>query len=261
MTSVLEQIVIDTRARIAERKQRASLEDLRWRAAERTSPNDFVAALRQPGVGVIAEIKRGSPSKGVFAPDLVPSELACTYHQIGAIAVSVLTSPAFFATDDDLAAAAHALNGSQLPLLRKEFHIDPYQIAEAAALGADAYLLIAKTLSASELAELVEAGSEFHLPAFIEVTDAAEVEMALDAGAPAIGINNRNLHNFSEDLSTTERLRAQIPPHIPVVAASGVRTRDDMRRMEASGVDAVLIGEALASAPDPAAKMRELRGS
>ena len=261
MTSVLEQITIDTRARVAERKQRVPIDDLRSRASARASHSDFVAALRQPGVGIIAEIKRGSPSKGVFAPDLVPAELARTYQQIGAVAVSVLTSPDFFATDDDLTAAACALNGSGLPLLRKEFHIDPYQVAEAASLGADAYLLIAKTLSPAELAELVDAGTEFALPAFIEVTDEAEVQMALDAGAPAIGINNRNLHNFTEDLSTTERLRAAIPPHIPVVAASGVRSRDDMRRMEESGVDAVLIGEALASSPDPAAKMRELRGS
>lgn len=260
MTSVLEQIVIDTRARVAERKRRLSLDDIRRRAESIGSRNDFVAALQQPSVGVIAEIKRGSPSKGVFAPDLVPADLACTYQRIGAIAVSVLTSPAFFATDDDLAVAARALAGSGLPLLRKEFHVDPYQVAEAAALGADAYLLIAKTLSAGALAELVEAGAEFELPAFVEVTDEAEVQMALDAGAPAIGINNRNLHNFSEDLSTTERLRASIPDRIPVVAASGVRSRDDMKRMEDSGVDAVLIGEALASAPDPALKMRELRG-
>ena len=260
MTSVLEQIVIDTRARVAERKQRVPVEHLRSRASARASRNDFVAALRQPGVGVIAEIKRGSPSKGVFAPDLVPAELARTYRQIGALAVSVLTSPDFFATDDDLTAAACALDSSGLPLLRKEFHVDAYQVAEAAALGADAYLLIAKTLAPAELAELVEAGREFALPAFIEITDADELQMALDAGAPAIGINNRNLHNFSEDLSTTERLRAQIPPQIPVVAASGVRSRDDMRRMEESGVDAVLIGEALASAPNPAAKLRELRG-
>ena len=261
MTSVLEQIVIDTRARIAERKQHVTMADLRRRAECRTSRSDFVGALRQSGVGVIAEIKRGSPSKGVFAPDLVPAELACAYQRIGAVAVSVLTSPDFFATDDDLISAAQALKGSGLPLLRKEFHVDAYQVAEAAALGADAYLLIAKTLSTAELAELVEAGAEFDLPAFVEVTDEAEVRMALDAGAPAIGINNRNLHNFSEDLSTTERLRASIPGHIPVVAASGVRSRDDMRRMEASGVDAVLIGEALASAPDPAAKMSELRGT
>ena len=260
MTSVLDQIVADTRAAVAERKRRVPLEEHRRRASERTSTNDFVAALNRSGVGLMAEIKRGSPSKGLFAPDLVPADLARTYRDLGAVAVSVLTAPAFFATDDDLCQAASALSGSGLPLLRKEFHVDCYQVAEAAALGADAYLLIAKTLSAAELAELSRAGREFGLTAFVEVTDEAEVAMALDAGAAAIGINNRNLHTFEEDLGTTERLRPIIPASVPVVAASGVRTREDMKRMEACGVNAVLIGEALASAADPHAKARELLG-
>ena len=153
----------------------------------------------------MAEIKRGSPSRGLFAPDLVPADLARIYCEIGAIAVSVLTAPSFFATDNDLCEAVAALRGSGLPVLRKEFHIDPYQVAEAAALGADAYLLIAKTLDAAELAELVRAGEEYGLTAFVEVTDEAEAEMALEAGAASIGINNRNLHTFEEDLGTTER--------------------------------------------------------
>ena len=260
MTSVLDQIVADTRAAVSERKRRVSLEEHRRRASERTSTNDFIAALNRSGVGLMAEIKRGSPSKGLFAPDLVPADLAHTYRDLGAVAVSVLTSPAFFATDDDLCQAASTLSGSGLPLLRKEFHVDRYQVAEAAAFGADAYLLIAKTLSAAELAELSRAGREFGLTAFVEVTDETEVAMALDTGAAAIGINNRNLHTFEEDLGTTERLRPIIPASVPVVAASGVRTRKDMKRMEACGVNAVLIGEALASAVDPRAKARELLG-
>ncbi len=260
MASVLEGIVADTRAAVEQRKMARQIEKLRELAAARQSRNDFVEALNRPGVGLMAEIKRGSPSKGLFAPDLVPAELARIYRDIGAIAVSVLTSPAFFATDDDLCAASEALAGSGLPLLRKEFHVDAYQVAEAAALGADAYLLIAKTLSARELAELSRAGEEFGLTAFVEVTDEMETSMALDAGAAAIGINNRNLHTFEEDLGTTERLRDKIPVSVPVVAASGVRTREDMRRMEACGVNAVLIGEALASAADPHAKARELLG-
>ncbi len=260
MASVLEGIVADTRAAVEQRKMARPIEKLRELAAARQSRNDFVEALNRPGVGLMAEIKRGSPSKGLFAPDLVPAELARVYRDIGAIAVSVLTSPAFFATDDDLCAASEALAGSGLPLLRKEFHVDAYQVAEAAALGADAYLLIAKTLNAKELAELSRAGEEFGLTAFVEVTDEMETSMALDAGAAAIGINNRNLHTFEEDLGTTERLRDKIPVSVPVVAASGVRTREDMRRMEACGVNAVLIGEALASAADPQAKARELLG-
>ena len=260
MPSVLERIVAETRESVAVRKQSVPLEELRERALSRTQRNDFIAALNQPGVGLMAEIKRGSPSKGMFAPDLVPADLARTYSDIGAIAVSVLTSPAFFATDSDLCEAAGALNGSGLPLLRKEFHVDPYQVAEAAALGADAYLLIAKTLTAAELKTLAQAGDEFGLTAFVEVTDEAEIQMALDAGAAAIGINNRNLHTFEEDLGTTERLKDRIPASIPVVAASGVRTRADMKRMQACGVNAVLIGEALSSAADPHARARELLG-
>lgn len=260
MTSVLDRIVAETRESVEQRKVTVPIEKLRARAQAGTQRSDFIAALTQPGVGLMAEVKRGSPSKGLFAPDLVPTELARTYRDIGAIAVSVLTSPAFFATDTDLCDAAGALAGSGLPLLRKEFHVDPYQVVEAAALGADAYLLIAKTLDAAELKTLATTGDEFGLTAFVEVTDERETEMALDAGAAAIGINNRNLHTFEEDLGTTERLRDRIPTSVPVVAASGVRTRKDMMRMEACGVNAVLIGEALASAADPHTKARELLG-
>ena len=260
MASVLERIVAETREAVAVRKQAVPSADLRERALARTPRNDFIAALNRPGVGLMAEIKRGSPSKGLFAPDLVPADLARTYCEVGAVAVSVLTSHAFFATDDDLCEAALTLQGTGLPLLRKEFHVDSYQVAEAAALGADAYLLIAKTLDSQELQELSRAGEEFGLTAFVEVTDEMETSMALDAGASAIGINNRNLHTFEEDLGTTERLRSQIPASVPVVAASGVRTREDMKRMEAYGVNAVLIGEALSSATDPHAKARELLG-
>lgn len=260
MPSVLGRIVAETHASVAERKLQTPIEDLQRRAALRTAGNNFIDALNQPGVSLMAEIKRGSPSKGLFAPDLVPADLARTYRDIGAVAVSVLTAPAFFATDDDLCAAAAALAGSNIPLLRKEFHIDPYQVAEAAALGADAYLLIAKTLEVADLMELARAGEEYGLTAFVEVTDEMETSMALDAGAEAIGINNRNLHTFEEDLGTTERLRQFIPDSVPVVAASGVRTREDMKRMEDCGVNAVLIGEALSSAADPQAKARELLG-
>ncbi|MDE2989257.1 MAG: indole-3-glycerol phosphate synthase TrpC [Chloroflexota bacterium] len=260
MSSVLDRIVNETREAVEARKDTAPLVELERRAHARTERNDFLAALNLPGVGLMAEIKRGSPSKGLFAPDLVPADVARTYCDIGAVAVSVLTAPAFFATDNDLRDAVGALQGSSLTVLRKEFHVDPYQVAEAAALGADAYLLIAKTLDAAQLTELARAGEKYGLTAFVEVTDEAEAEMALEAGATAIGINNRNLHTFAEDLGTTERLRHTIPSSIPVVAASGVRTREDMKRMEACGVNAVLIGEALSTAADPHAKARELLG-
>lgn len=260
--SVLDGITAGTRELVAERKREVPLAELRGRARMRARPGgrSFLDALRRPGVGVIGEIKRGSPSKGEFAPDLDPGGLARTYAEIGVAAVSVLTPRSFFASDDDLLAAADALAGSPVPLLRKEFTIDPYQVAEAAALGADAYLVIAKTVDRAELAELAAAGAEWGLEPFVEVTDEAELEAALDAGARAIGINNRDLHTFREDLGTTERLRGLVPPGVAAVAASGVRTRADMRRMEAASVDAVLIGEALSTAADPAAKLRELIG-
>ena len=254
--SVLDGIVADTRELIAHRKRLRPIEGFK----PRSRGNSFIAALRRPGVSVIAEIKRGSPSKGEFAPDLDPASLARTYCGIGVVAVSVLTSRHFFATDEDLEAAAAALAGSDVPLLRKEFTIDCYQVAEAAALGADAYLVIAKTVGPAELAALIGAGADWGISPFVEVTDEAELEAALAAGAPAIGINNRDLHTFSEDLDTTERLRRLVPSEMPVVAASGVRTREDMQRMHDAGVDAVLIGEALSTAADPAAKMRELLG-
>ena len=260
MASVLERIVAETRAEVAARKRRRPIEELREIASRRERRNDFIAALNRQGIGLMAEVKRGSPSKGLFAPELVPAELARTYCEIGAVAVSVLTSPAFFASDDDLCEVLKSLAGSGLPVLRKEFHVDSYQVAEAAALGADGYLLIAKTLDAATLTSLICAGEEFGIAAFVEVTDEAETAMALESGAAAIGINNRNLHTFEEDLGTTERLRGSIPESVPVVAASGVRTREDMRRMEACGVNAVLIGEALSTADDPRAKARELLG-
>ena len=144
--------------------------------------------------------------------------------------------------------------------MRKEFHVDPYQVVEARALGADAFLIIAKTSDIEAMRELIAMGRELGITAFVEVTDEAELRAALAVEAPAIGINNRDLHTFQEDLTTTERLRPLVPADVPIVAASGVRTRADMLRMEACEVDAVLIGEALSSATDPAAKLRELTG-
>ena len=258
--SVLERIVADTRAGVAERERAVPIETVIAQARQSPPTRDFAASLRAPGVGVIAEIKRGSPSKGLFAPELDPAGLARTFQAIGAAAISVLTAPDFFASDDDLRAACAALADASTPILRKEFHLDRYQVAEARALGADAFLVIAKSSDAEEMRGLIEAGREFGVAAFVEVTDEAELESALAVGAPAIGINNRDLHTFEEDLSTSERLRPLAPRDIPVVAASGVRTREDMRRMEACEVDAVLIGEALSSAADPAAKLRELTG-
>ena len=161
--SVLERIVADTRARVAERKRSVPFETVAAQARSRLPARNFVAALRAPrasGVGVIAEIKRGSPSKGLFAPDIDPAALAAMFDTIGAAAVSVLTAPDFFASDDDLRVASEALRGADTPLLRKEFHVDPYQVAEARALGADAFLIIAKSSDIAEMRALIEVGRE-----------------------------------------------------------------------------------------------------
>ena len=209
-------------------------------------------------MGLLAEVKKGSPSKGPFARDLDHVAAARAFRDGGAVAISVLTSPAFFAGDAELSDVAAALAGDAAPcppLLRKEFIVDPYQVLESRALGADAFLIIVKTVpDAGAIRELIDAGRALGMAAFAEVTDEAELDLALRAGLAeaggAIGINNRDLHTFAEDLGTTERLRPLVPAGIPLVAASGVRTPADLARMRACGVDAVLIGEGLTRGGD-----------
>lgn len=271
--SVLDRIVAERRAELPGRRAKSSEEELRWRAMERPEPRDFIAALRRPGTGVVAEVKRGSPSKGRFARALDPVRIARIFRDAGAVAISVLTSKYFYAEDAFLAEIASALLADErtighlcLPLLRKEFHLDRYDVLEARALGADAYLLIVKTLDDSTLdvptlGDLIAYGQgELGMTAFVEVTTEAELESALAAGARAVGINNRDLHTFREDLATTERIRHLVPPEVAVVAASGVRSFRGMKRMRAAKVDAVLIGEALCTAADPARALRQLSG-
>ena len=263
--SVLRRITRELMSELPALKQAQPLAQLEQAAAHWPPPRDLRAALRGANCGLVAEVKRGSPSKGEFAPALDAPAAARLYRDAGALAISVLTSRHFFAAADDLASVATALQDDEQsggpaspPLLRKDFHIDPYQVVEGRALGADAYLLIAKTLDTSQLRELIAAGAALGMTAFVEVTDEAETVSALHAGARALGINNRNLDTFEEDLSTTERLRSLVPEDVPLVAASGVRTRDDLLRMRACNVQGVLVGEALSTAPDLRAKIREL---
>ena len=244
----------ETRASLPGQRLQRPQAALQNEAAARPAPRDFLAALRAPGLGLIAEVKKGSPSKGPFARDLDHVAAARAFRDGGAVAISVLTSPAFFAGDAELFNVATSLAGDAAPcppLLRKEFIVDPYQVLESRALGADAFLIIVKTIpDVRAIRALIDAGQALGMAAFVEVTDEAELEIALDADAPAIGINNRDLHTFEEDLSTTERVRPGIPAGIPVVAASGVRTPDDLARMCACDIDAVLIGEALTRGGD-----------
>ena len=261
---MLERIVAETRAALPARRLARSESMLRSEAAARQAPKDFVGALRRPGLGLVAEVKKGSPSKGPFAQNLDHVAAARAFRDGGAVAISVLTSPAFFAGDAELWDVTTALTGdasgagsaTRPPLLRKEFIVDPYQVLESRALGADAFLIIVKTIpDVAAIRALIAAGAALGMAAFVEVTDEREVAMALeadlhDSGRGAIGINNRDLHTFSEDLSTTERLRPLIPEGVAVVAASGVRRPEDLARMRACDVDAVLIGEGLTRGGD-----------
>ena len=265
--SVLERIVREMRAELPTVRQATSEQELKWAIDQREAPRDFLATLMQPGVGIIAEIKRGSPSRGAFSRVVEGPGTARLFRDAGAVAISILTSKYFYADNSVLSSAADALLDDRdrwdkpiPPLLRKEFHFDRYHVLEARALGADAYLLVVKTMDGATLRDLVAYGQdELGMTAFVEVTDEHEVEAALRAGANAIGINNRDLHTFREDLGTTERVRRSVPAGVAVAAASGVRSFRGMQRMKEAKVNAVLIGEALSTADDIPAKFAELQ--
>jgi indole-3-glycerol phosphate synthase len=227
-------------------------------AASRSS-RDFAGALRAPGLSVIAEIKRRSPSRGPIRENLDPAEIAGLYEAAGAVAISCLTDQHFFgAKPDDLPRVAEA---TTLPVLRKEFIFDVEQIREARQLGADAVLLIVRILSQKELGELLAACREWRLAALVEAHNESEVEAAVRAGAAIIGINNRDLDTLQISLGTALRLRPLIPPDRIAVAESGISRRDDMVALERAGFDAVLQGEALLAAADPGLRLRELKGA
>lgn len=253
--SLLEQILAEKRAEIRAAKSRVPEAALLQEAhGER---RDFLGALRRPGLSVIAEIKRASPSRGPLRPNLDPPSLARDYERGGAAAISVLTERLFFQGSlDDLRAVREA---TSLPLLRKDFIIDPYQIAEAAAVGADAILLIAACLTRTGLQELLAAAGELGLAALVEVHDEDELALAVELGAPAIGVNNRNLHTFTVDLAVGLRLLPIIPKTIVRVAESGIRGLAEAMELRKAGAEAVLVGESLIMGGDPAALIRKLR--
>ncbi len=222
----------------------------------------FAAALRNGalprsgGPAVIAEIKRRSPSKGPLAPDLVAGVLAKSYAGAGAACLSVLTDHEFFGgSAEDLAEARAAV---ELPVLRKDFTVSPADVCDARLMGADALLLIVGALSPAELAELVGLARRLRLDALVEVHDEAEAELALAAGAEMVGVNQRDLVSFSVDTERAVRVSASLPGTVVRVAESGIRTRDDVRRLADAGFDAVLVGEALVTAADPGAALAAL---
>ena len=255
---VLDDIVKAKMKELARRKRSVSLTRMKERAIERgASTLDFAAALKGEGVQLIAEVKRSSPSRGALRPDLDHVELARTYAANGAAAVSVLTEEQYFGGSPEQLAEVRAAVAS-MPLLRKDFIFEPYQIYESRACGADALLLIAAMLSSIQLEDLLGLSLSLGMRCLVEVHDEEELERALGCRAMIIGINNRDLRTFNIDLETTVRLRPLIPPDRIVVSESGIRSRDDMKKLRTWGVDAVLVGETLVTATDVAAKMREL---
>ncbi len=259
---ILDQIVASTRAALAGRQVARPVEELRQAISMLPPALDFCTVLGAPGVSVIAEVKRASPSRGPLNLSLEPARLACTYADAGAAAISVLTEGEHFRGSlGDLAAVGEGLRqaGLACPLLRKDFIVDPYQLLEARVAGASAVLLIAAILEDEVLATLYRGTVALGLTALIEVHTEAELARALRLDPPVVGINNRNLADFSVTLETTRRLRPLVPPGCLVVSESGIRGAGEVREMAALGVDAVLVGEALVTATDPAAALRALR--
>jgi indole-3-glycerol phosphate synthase len=259
---ILDDILGRTRADLEARRSLYPIGELA-RAAEamaaRAPARSLRAALRRPGgVTAIAEHKRRSPSAGWIRQGAAVAEVVAAYAAGGAAALSVLTDEPFFGGSLGDLAAARAVAG--IPILRKDFIVDEYQIVEARAAGADAVLLIVAALGESELAALVEAAGRWGVEPLVEAHDADEVARAVAVGAPIIGINHRDLRTFTMDLDLAVRLRPSIPADRVVVAESGIRGRADVQRLGAAGIDAVLVGETLMRAPDPAAALRELLG-
>ncbi|HUG15949.1 MAG TPA: indole-3-glycerol phosphate synthase TrpC [Thermomicrobiales bacterium] len=255
----LDRILENTLVELDARKRSRSMSALIASAQQQPEPIPFAAALRGTRVTVIAEMKRASPSKGPIAPGAVAAEVAREYIDGGAAAISVLTDETFFGGSlGDLRDVARVARDRRVPVLRKDFVLDEYQIAEARAEGASAVLLIVAALTSDRLRELLACAGEFGVEALIEAHNDVELDRALDAGATTIGVNNRDLRAFTVDLATTERLASRVPPNVTLVGESGIRTRDDVQRLGRVGVHAVLVGEALMRATDRRAALREL---
>ena len=257
----LDSIVAHKRKELAVWKAAVPQARLEEAAIQQAPPLDFAAALRWPGVSLIAEIKRASPSRGLLRPELDPGQLAVTYVEGGAAAISVLTDERFFQGSlSDLAAVKTALRrtGREVPVLCKEFILDAYQVYQARAYGADAILLIAAILETSELADLLTLVRDLGMEALVEIHCKEELDRVLPLGPSIIGVNNRDLQDFSVDLATTLRLQPHIPHSAILVSESGIHRRADVERLAEAGVDAILVGEALVTADDVVGKIREL---
>lgn len=261
LPTILENIIARKFAEVAERSSRVSLSELERLARAADAPRGFARALQERvarrAPAVIAEIKKASPSKGVIRENFVPADLARSYEQGGATCLSVLTDVDFFQGSDEFLQQARA--ACKLPVIRKDFMIDPYQIVEARALAADCVLLIVSALDDGRLAELAATAAEFGLDVLVEVHNEAELVRALAVlDTPLIGINNRNLHTFEVSLDTTLDLLPQIPEGRLVITESGIVNRADVELMEISEVHAFLVGEAFMRADDPGLELQRL---
>jgi indole-3-glycerol phosphate synthase len=255
---ILDQIVANKKQELEISQRSLPLADLRRIALAAPPPADFASALRGDGVKLIAEVKKASPSRGVICADFDPVEIARIYAHNGASAISVLTETKYFQGSLDHLKNIKAALGRTLPLLRKDFIFDPYQVYESRAGGADSLLLIVAILAPQQLVELIGLSRQLGMECLVEVHNEAELEIALKSSARIIGVNNRDLSTFTIDINTTRRLRPLIPADRIVVSESGIKDRADMANMRQWRVDAALIGEALMSAPDIVAKMKEL---
>ncbi len=261
MPSILDQIVAKKREELAASMAATPPAALQEAIAARPAALDFAGALRGDGIGLIAEVKKASPSKGLLRPDFRPVALAQTYRENGAAAISVITDSHFLGEPSHLTAVKDSGASGQVPVLRKDFIFNEYQVHEARAMGADTFLLIVDILAPEQLAELIAVGKSLGMTPLVETHDAEEIVVAVDAGAEVIGINNRNLHTFVTDLATTEALAPLIPGGRIIVSESGISTPADLARLEPLGVNAVLVGEALVTADDTAGKVRSLAGN
>ncbi len=260
MSDALSKIVAHKRTEIAEAKSRLPLAELRSRLASAPPVRDFVAALKSRNpVGLIAEVKKASPSAGLIRSDFDPVAIARTYEQHGANCLSVLTDEKFFQGHLDFLTAIRQVVG--IPVMRKEFVLDEYQVVEARAAGADAVLLIAECLPGEQLAELHEAILEQGMTPLVELYDEANLERVLALQPRLIGVNNRDLRTFVTDIEHAIRLHQRVPAGLPFVAESGIRTAADVARLRAAGIDAMLVGESLMRQPDVGRAVDELLAS
>lgn len=259
--TILDQLADHARERVEQAKRAIPLEAVRQQALSlaKTEKFSFERALQKPGISFICECKKASPSKGLIAPDFPYLQIAKEYEAAGADCISVLTEPKWFlGSDNYLKEIADTVS---IPCLRKDFTVDEYMIYEAKVLGASAVLLICSILSAKQIKEYISLCDELGLSALVEAHDEQEVRMALNTGARMIGVNNRNLKDFSVDTENSRRLRELIPQDVLFVSESGVSTAGDVNRLREIGADAVLIGETLMRAADKKTKLNELRGN